>query len=664
MTPSQSPSPHDTKPECDLQSQAPFLIPTTERLTVTIFRRDRPYDSNLNLHVETNLICDLFAHVKAFRAKIMLLEEQMNVSLALKNDTSTAYVRSAAVMASKLTLVIALSLPPVCKTSPDHRALRRQLSPEDLTDNDNYLSMLRATPTSARANGRTTSRRVNSAREVEWSVCASDRHTTPCRSAAECYCLVSQPHTHYHHHLTSMGHDTVLISSIAIRVAEDVKEVDRVVPNWRPALSENFTLTISRKKGKHLVVDLSLGLPHAIHPAAPLSSSRVSFGCPWVFLTCFIRLPLGLSHALHPAAPWSSSRSSSSCLLVFLTLFIQLPLGLHYVFHPAVPWSFSRSSSSCLLVFLTLFIQLSLGLPYVFHSAAPGSFSRSSSSCLLVFLTLFIQLPLGLHHVFHPAVSWSSLRVSSSYLLVFLTLFIQLSLGLPHALHPAVSWSSSRSSSSCPLVFLTLFIRLFHGSLHTGNSQKSPLFVSTWHSQKSPLFVSTWHPSELTVTSEHREISELTVTSEHREISELTVTSEHLALSSCHLASSWCTLAEFATVPSSNDLEGPLSSLEVDAKLLSKYNSLMTSLVLTDSSQLRDDDFEKLPDKIMYPYAEPYDQQKQVFGSSWVVKAHTAIAMDDILSERAQQLFLLSDQERKGFIVKRDMQGRIKRQGN
>nr|CAD7423377.1 unnamed protein product [Timema monikensis] len=49
---------------------------------------------------------------------------------------------------------------------------------------------------------------------------------------------------------------------------------------------------------------------------------------------------------------------------------------------------------------------------------------------------------------------------------------------------------------------------------------------------------------------------------------------------------------------------------------------------------------------------------------SWVVKAHTAIAMDDILSERAQQLFLLSDQERKGFIVKRDMQGRIKRQGN
>nr|CAD7259982.1 unnamed protein product [Timema shepardi] len=35
----------------------------------------------------------------------------------------------------------------------------------------------------------------------------------------------------------------------------------------------------------------------------------------------------------------------------------------------------------------------------------------------------------------------------------------------------------------------------------------------------------------------------------------------------------------------------------------------MTSLVLTDSSQLRDDGFEKLPDQIMYPYAEPYDLQ-------------------------------------------------------
>nr|CAD7573333.1 unnamed protein product [Timema californicum] len=40
------------------------------------------------------------------------------------------------------------------------------------------------------------------------------------------------------------------------------------------------------------------------------------------------------------------------------------------------------------------------------------------------------------------------------------------------------------------------------------------------------------------------------------------------------------------------------------------YSSPMTSLVLTDSSQLRADVFEKLPDQIMYPYAEPHDLQK------------------------------------------------------
>nr|CAD7396491.1 unnamed protein product [Timema cristinae] len=43
----------------------------------------------------------------------------------------------------------------------------------------------------------------------------------------------------------------------------------------------------------------------------------------------------------------------------------------------------------------------------------------------------------------------------------------------------------------------------------------------------------------------------------------------------------------------------------------------MTSLVLTDSSQLRADSFEKLPDQIMYPYAEPHDLQKHVeYGQS------------------------------------------------
>nr|CAD7204454.1 unnamed protein product [Timema douglasi] len=39
-------------------------------------------------------------------------------------------------------------------------------------------------------------------------------------------------------------------------------------------------------------------------------------------------------------------------------------------------------------------------------------------------------------------------------------------------------------------------------------------------------------------------------------------------------------------------------------------SSPMASLVLTDSSQLTADGFVKLPDQIMYPYAEPNDLQK------------------------------------------------------
>nr|CAD7577593.1 unnamed protein product [Timema californicum] len=45
------------------------------------------------------------------------------------------------------------------------------------------------------------------------------------------------------------------------------------------------------------------------------------------------------------------------------------------------------------------------------------------------------------------------------------------------------------------------------------------------------------------------------------------------------------------------------------------YSSPMASLVLTDSSQLTSDSFKKLPDQIMYPYAEPDDLQKHVFSS-------------------------------------------------
>nr|CAD7573296.1 unnamed protein product [Timema californicum] len=46
-----------------------------------------------------------------------------------------------------------------------------------------------------------------------------------------------------------------------------------------------------------------------------------------------------------------------------------------------------------------------------------------------------------------------------------------------------------------------------------------------------------------------------------------------------------------------------------------KYSSPMASLVLTDSSQTTADGFEKLPDQIRYPYAEPYELQKHVFSS-------------------------------------------------
>nr|CAD7571525.1 unnamed protein product [Timema californicum] len=57
----------------------------------------------------------------------------------------------------------------------------------------------------------------------------------------------------------------------------------------------------------------------------------------------------------------------------------------------------------------------------------------------------------------------------------------------------------------------------------------------------------------------------------------------------------------------SSDMDWKLDSGDV-RKLV--YSSPMASLVLTDSSQLTTDGFEKLPDQIIYPYAEPYDLQK------------------------------------------------------
>nr|CAD7195356.1 unnamed protein product [Timema douglasi] len=62
------------------------------------------------------------------------------------------------------------------------------------------------------------------------------------------------------------------------------------------------------------------------------------------------------------------------------------------------------------------------------------------------------------------------------------------------------------------------------------------------------------------------------------------------------------------------------------------YSSPMASLVLTDSSQLTAQSFEKLPDQIMYPYLEPYDLQKHVFNSCW----NTAVNMlknNDLLTK-------------------------------
>nr|CAD7401636.1 unnamed protein product [Timema cristinae] len=57
--------------------------------------------------------------------------------------------------------------------------------------------------------------------------------------------------------------------------------------------------------------------------------------------------------------------------------------------------------------------------------------------------------------------------------------------------------------------------------------------------------------------------------------------------------------------------------------LESFLDSLMASLVLTDSSQLTSDGFEKLPDQIMYLYAEPYDLQKHVTSQSQCLMDYT-----------------------------------------
>nr|CAD7197909.1 unnamed protein product [Timema douglasi] len=60
-------------------------------------------------------------------------------------------------------------------------------------------------------------------------------------------------------------------------------------------------------------------------------------------------------------------------------------------------------------------------------------------------------------------------------------------------------------------------------------------------------------------------------------------------------------------------LDFPITGNPVHAPTDLVYINPMASLALTDSSQLTAKNFEKLPDQIIYPYAEPYGLQKHVF---------------------------------------------------
>nr|CAD7260474.1 unnamed protein product [Timema shepardi] len=75
------------------------------------------------------------------------------------------------------------------------------------------------------------------------------------------------------------------------------------------------------------------------------------------------------------------------------------------------------------------------------------------------------------------------------------------------------------------------------------------------------------------------------------------------------------------------------------------YSSPTTSLELTDSSQLRADGFEKLPDQIMYPYAEPYNLQKHGDGASVTSETHTeqgsTVQNHETIQIEAQERFRL-----------------------
>nr|CAD7198137.1 unnamed protein product [Timema douglasi] len=333
-------------------------------------------------------------------------------------------------------------------------------------------------------------------------------------------------------------------------------------------------------------------LKKAISHWRPRCQRTTDVSAVWTFsdhsLRAIVRAPAWTFWTEH--AQWRFEEHVVAYTTLHYSIATQLSLGLPHALHPAVPWSSSRSSSGCSLVFLPLLIQLFLGLPHALPPAVPWSSSRYSSSCPLVFLTLFIRLSPGLPHALPPAVPWSSSRSSSGCLLGFLTLFTRLFLGLPHALHPA----------SGPGIFS------FPGSLHTGYSQNSSLTVSTRHYQNSPLTVSAGQSQNSPLPLKaHNAIAMDDILSER---------AQQLFLLSDQERKGFIVKRDMQEVyPYWRRARVITQSCRLWSQFM--YSSPMASLVLTDSSQQTVDSFEKLPDQIMYPYAEPYDLQKHAFSS-------------------------------------------------
>nr|CAD7409284.1 unnamed protein product [Timema poppensis] len=89
-------------------------------------------------------------------------------------------------------------------------------------------------------------------------------------------------------------------------------------------------------------------------------------------------------------------------------------------------------------------------------------------------------------------------------------------------------------------------------------------------------------------------------------------------------------------------------------QIKSTYSSPMASLVLSDSSQPTADGFEKLPDQIMYPYAEPYDMQKHKSAVNCQVSTKEAMGLsfsDDTASHYPFGLYASSTNYANGLGV-------------